>query len=137
MNLLQPDAFKQESTRFIQMDLYTIKSLSKISPRPTSCSKNSPNAESTARTLFNSLPTLVFSECVTSYIEATKVDAMLSAFNSQFDTIYMVGYEIYKPHDNFGKMMIKNFKVTCEVDQGLPAGRGIVLSLRIRYPYSL
>jgi hypothetical protein len=57
------------------------------------------------------LPTLVFSECVLTYIDAIQVDSVISFFSNNFSNICFATYEMFKPNDSFGKMMVKNFLV--------------------------
>ena len=55
--------------------------------------------------------TLVFSECVLTYIDANKVDNIIKYFNEKFENVIFVTYEMFNPYDGFGKMMVRNFEV--------------------------
>jgi len=57
------------------------------------------------------LPTLFYCECVLSYIDAEKVDALMSYINKVFNLAFMFDYEMYNPNDRFGQMMVKNFEM--------------------------
>ena len=54
---------------------------------------------------------MVFAECVLTYIDAEKIDAMLEFFSDKFINLTFVSYEMFKPNDSFGKMMVRNFQV--------------------------
>lgn len=58
-----------------------------------------------------SLPTLFYSECVLSYIEADKVDQLVVEIGKTFDLAFFFDYEMYNPHDRFGQLMVKNFEL--------------------------
>lgn len=56
-----------------------------------------------------SIPTLFICECVLSYINADKVDDLISYIRKQFNLAFLFDYEMYNPSDRFGQMMVKNF----------------------------
>lgn len=56
-------------------------------------------------------PTLVFAECVLIYISSKESNAVLKFFADNFQTVYVMNWEMMKLNDQFGKIMIKNFEV--------------------------
>lgn len=56
------------------------------------------------------VPTFVFAECVLAYLQAKESDAAIKFFTN-FDIVYFLNYEMMFLNDQFGKMMVKNFKV--------------------------
>ncbi len=46
--------------------------------------------------------TLVFAECVFTYIEGNKIDQIIKYFSENFKNIIIVSYEMFNPNDNFG-----------------------------------
>lgn len=56
-----------------------------------------------------SLPTLFYSECVLSYIDADRVDDFVAYIGKSFDLAFLFDYEMYNPNDRFGQLMVKNF----------------------------
>ena len=60
-------------------------------------------------------PTLIISECVLVYLNEGSVDDLYKRFSSKFEEIAWIDYEMFNQHDNFGKMMVKNFS-----ERGIP-----------------
>ena len=54
-------------------------------------------------------PTFLYAECVLSYIDADKVDALLKYIKDKFTLAFLFDYEMYGPNDRFGSLMVKNF----------------------------
>lgn len=54
-------------------------------------------------------PTLFYSECVLSYIDAERVDHLVRFIREKFDLAFFFDYEMYNPSDRFGQLMVKNF----------------------------
>lgn len=52
----------------------------------------------------------MFAECVLAYLQAKESDAAIKFFTN-FDIVYFLNYEMMFLNDQFGKMMVKNFKV--------------------------
>jgi tRNA wybutosine-synthesizing protein 4 len=48
---------------------------------------------------------------VLSYIDADKVDHMVSFIKDKFNLAFLFDYEMYNPSDRFGQMMVKNFQM--------------------------
>ncbi|EGR27003.1 leucine carboxyl methyltransferase family protein, putative [Ichthyophthirius multifiliis] len=57
-----------------------------------------------------SIPTFFFAECVFTYIETKHVDSLIKLIQDSFEVVYLASYEMMNPHDQFGKMMVKNFE---------------------------
>lgn len=57
------------------------------------------------------IPTLVFAECVLIYLPAKQSDDIMKYFAENFDSVYLMNWEMMKLNDQFGKVMIKNFEV--------------------------
>jgi hypothetical protein len=56
-------------------------------------------------------PTLVFAECVLIYLPTNNADDIMRHFREEFETVYLMNWEMMKLKDPFGKMMIHNFEV--------------------------
>ena len=55
-------------------------------------------------------PTLLYAECVLSYIQSQPVDDLLKFIHDSFRLNWVFDYEMFNPNDRFGKMMVKNFE---------------------------
>ncbi|KAM3142116.1 hypothetical protein pb186bvf_005770 [Paramecium bursaria] len=56
------------------------------------------------------LPTIIFAECVLTYIDSKATDNLLKAMKQKFAHLDFLNYEMFNPNDQFGKMMVKNFE---------------------------
>jgi len=56
------------------------------------------------------VPTFVFAECVLAYLPAKQSDQAIQFFSVNFEKVYFLNYEMMFLNDQFGKMMVKNFK---------------------------
>ncbi|XP_064387765.1 tRNA wybutosine-synthesizing protein 4-like isoform X2 [Halichondria panicea] len=54
-------------------------------------------------------PTLLISECVLTYVEPDKVDAIIQWISSSFKNSIFCCYEQILPNDGFGKIMLRHF----------------------------
>jgi O-methyltransferase involved in polyketide biosynthesis len=58
-----------------------------------------------------SIPTLVYAECVLTYIHTDATNVLLENISKWFEKLTFLNYEMFNPNDSFGKMMVKNFEV--------------------------
>jgi O-methyltransferase involved in polyketide biosynthesis len=57
------------------------------------------------------VPTLIFAECVLTYINTESTTQLLHGIASWFPTLTFINYEMFNGSDLFGKMMVRNFEV--------------------------
>jgi len=57
------------------------------------------------------LPTLVIAECVLPYIKADNVSALLTWFQTTFEQIGVISYDMFGLEDSFGRVMRQNLKM--------------------------
>lgn len=55
------------------------------------------------------IPTLIFAECVFTYIETKCTNQLIDFFVKFFNVVHFLNYEMFNPNDQFGRMMVKNF----------------------------
>jgi hypothetical protein len=48
---------------------------------------------------------------VLSYIDADRVDELMSYISKSFNLAFVFDYEMYNPNDRFGQLMVKNFEL--------------------------
>ena len=60
----------------------------------------------------HSLPTFVFAECVLSYVEKEKTEALLAWISKMFSACFFANYEPINPMDPFGQVMMSHLRVT-------------------------
>lgn len=53
----------------------------------------------------------MFAECVLIYLPTHNADDIMRHFREEFETVYLMNWEMMKLKDPFGKMMIHNFEV--------------------------
>ncbi|XP_050030881.1 tRNA wybutosine-synthesizing protein 4-like [Dermacentor andersoni] len=56
------------------------------------------------------VPTLVFAECVLSYLDTKHSDRLVQWTSSTFEDVALAVYEQVEPHDAFGIVMLKHFE---------------------------
>lgn len=61
------------------------------------------------------LPTLIFAECVLTYIDVESSSKFIGSLCKWFSDLSFLNYEMFNPNDQFGKMMVKNFQVIFDV----------------------
>ena len=57
-----------------------------------------------------SLPTLIFTECVLSYMEKPDIDRFMDYVAKNFECPSLLNYELMNPDDLYGMKMVKDFK---------------------------
>ncbi|CAD8099933.1 unnamed protein product [Paramecium sonneborni] len=56
------------------------------------------------------IPTLVYAECVLTYIKTDATNRLLDGLTKWFPQLTFLNYEMFNPSDQFGKMMVRNFE---------------------------
>ncbi|CAD8080398.1 unnamed protein product [Paramecium primaurelia] len=56
------------------------------------------------------IPTLVYAECVLTYINSESTNRLLDGLTKWFPHLTFLNYEMFNPNDQFGKMMVQNFE---------------------------